>query len=508
MVSLTTPVPQCAVARAESKPNNQNGVALDAVISATLGKSPVLLLAAAEVERARGAMLAAREPFDDSLTAELAGRRGYEFSQPQPPEVPVAISLDQRSVSAGWSKQFRSGITVTSVASTSQTQFRTQPPLDLTEASVRVALIAHLLRDRGSAITASPERASAAALAASTFEGKEAIAQQVLQSALAYWEYLAAQERLAVFVASEALARRTAMETRALVQADERTLAEAIQAQGHYASRRAARIAAELEVLGAWQQVALVAGLDARDLSGLPEPTTEFPKPGPEPTAEALARWSKDALELRPVLAAAEMRIQETEVQMRAARNDFSPSLDLELGVGYSAEILGAGLRQLAIPFYRDTPGVDASIRLRYGVALEHSRARGRLIQSRVLYEEQRLAASEAQRQLQLGVRMAFETVKHSRLGLKESEEAASLLQQTVDSERLKFHLGSSTVFTVIQAEELLTGALLARIDGRASYAVALAKLRFESGTLLRREGASGRANAATEIVDNLGSLP
>ena len=91
---------------------------------------------------------------------------------------------------------------------------------------------------------------------------------------------------------------------------------------------------------------------------------------------------------------------------------------------------------------------------------------------------------------------------------MKESEEAAALLQQTVESERLRFHLGSSTVFTVIQAEELLTNALIARIDAQESYAVALAKVRFNTGTLIGPPDSLDRPTAAAAVVDNLGSLP
>jgi outer membrane protein TolC len=83
-------------------------------------------------------------------------------------------------------------------------------------------------------------------------------------------------------------------------------------------------------------------------------------------------------------------------------------------------------------------------------------------------------------------VRAAFETVRRAQLGLRHSEEAVRLFEQTVENERKKFRLGFSTLFAVIQAEESLTSALLGKIAGQRAFAVALARVRFETGAVDR----------------------
>jgi outer membrane protein TolC len=48
----------------------------------------------------------------------------------------------------------------------------------------------------------------------------------------------------------------------------------------------------------------------------------------------------------------------------------------------------------------------------------------------------------------------------------------------------MKFQMGTATLFEVIQAEDNRTSARLSWIEAQRRYALALAQLRFQAGTL------------------------
>ena len=68
------------------------------------------------------------------------------------------------------------------------------------------------------------------------------------------------------------------------------------------------------------------------------------------------------------------------------------------------------------------------------------------------------------------------------------AEEAVLLSRRSVDTEEAKLRLGLATLFDAILSADALTSAQLRLTDARYRYAVALARLRFETGTLLQHD--------------------
>jgi len=482
-------------------------ISLIQVVAATLRDNSDLRQAGAEVERARGSLLAAAAPFDSALGLLAGGSQAYQFTAPPEPQTSYAVR--QLSLAASWSRRLRNGLTIGPEVTATKTTIDVAQPIEFTEASVRLKLSAPLLRDFGGAISAAPEQAARAGHAAASMDEQHARAQVVLQSAVAYWDYLAAERRLEVSRASEARAQRTAELTAALVQGDERTRADLTQAEAHLASRRALRIATEQGLLAAWQQLAIAMGMRPLPLGVLPRAATDFP--GGELTTAWVAgsSWVEQTTARRSDLAAAQRRVAAAEALLQAARNEQLPGLDLELSAGYSGQRRGAGLQRLDDPFYRDIPGVDATVQLRLELPLERTGARGRLAESAAAREREHLARAEIERRIRVAVPIAIESLKSSRHALAESERAVQLFQQSVDHENRRFQAGSSTLLSVIQAEELLTGALLDEIEGQRAFAVGVASLRFETSTIFPDSfGQEGASNTNASVALRLTSLP
>jgi outer membrane protein len=482
-------------------------ISLSQVVAATLRHNSDLRLAGAEVERARGSMLAAAAPFDSAIGLLAGGSQAYQFTAPPEPQASYAVR--QLSVAASWNRRLRNGLSIGPEVTATKTTIDVAQPIELTEASVRLKLSAPLLRDFGGVISEAPELAARAGHAAASMDEQHARAQVVLQSAIAYWDYLAAERRLAVSSASEGRAQRTAELTAALVQGDERTRADLTQAEAHVASRRALRIATEQGLLAAWQQLAVVMGTRPLPLGALPRAATDFPAGELAAAWGPGSSWIERTTARRPDLAAAQRRVDAAEVLLQAARDEQKPALDLELSAGYSGQQRGAGLQRVDDPFYKDIPGIDATVQLRLELPIERTGARGRLAESAAVREREQLVEAEIERRIRVAVPIAIESLKRSRSALAESEHAVELFRLSVEHENRRFQAGTSTLLSVIQAEELLTSALLDEIEGQRAFAVGMASLRFETSTIFSDSfGREGANDPNASIAVRLTSLP
>jgi outer membrane protein TolC len=476
-------------------------VALDQVVRTTLSNSTELKVAALRVESAEAAVLAAAAPFDSALDLSAVGTQSRQFSPPTAAMLETT-PVQQIGVTGDWSHRFRSAIVVAPEVTTTQTRVLGHPRLEYTKSSAHLKVTVPLWRDLGGTITAAGERSALRDRSASLLDQREATASGLLRAADAYWRYVAATRRLAVLVSSENRAGRTVEDIAALVKADERTRADLAQAQGTLSSRRANRIAAEQDLLATWQTIALLTGMVRDDLGTLPAPVTDFPGAGRPPPEAALPSWLSRANARRPEVAAAQDRIDSEGIKLRATREQLWPALDLEVTGGYSGQQTGPGLGRLADPLFRDIPGPEGSVALRLQLPLERSGARGKLALQAAAYRLALLTRADLDRRIRTGVANAFEAVKRSRLALHESEEAVRLLEQSVDNEKQKFRLGSSILFAVIQAEDSLTSALLAKIEGQRAFATALATARFETGTLIPAGGPDGAAALTARLTE------
>jgi outer membrane protein TolC len=478
-------------------------VSLEEMIESTRIHNVSLRLAATEVEIANANVMAAAEPFDSALGASATASQSYQFGVPGASR--SALTLQQLSGTATWSRRFRNGLVVTPEATATASRIFDRPVVDATSMSARLKLAAPLVRDRGGAITAAPERAALVDRDASWKEARQTDAQILVQAAQSYWEYLAAERRLQVMAASEQRSARDVAVTGALVKADERTGSDLIQAQGYHSSRKAARIAAEQQRLEAARRLAIVMGARWQSGATVVRAVTDFPSPPATTYAETGLRWITAALSRRADRAAADLRVRAAEVRLDAARNELTQRLDVEVSAGYTGQSQGLGS---FADLHRSLPGAEAALTLTYQLPIEQSGVRGKAAQRAAVLAQLRIARLDVERQIPIGVLAGVESVRNSQLGLRESADAVRFLEQTVENEKRKFQLGSSTLFSVNQAEESLTGALLDKIDRQRDYAVALANLRFETGTLASTPRPGAARDSSADIVSRLTTLP
>jgi outer membrane protein TolC len=233
--------------------------------------------------------------------------------------------------------------------------------------------------------------------------------------------------------------------------------------------------------------------LDPDAIATLSLPATPFPTLPDSDVASSdttsIALRIAAAVQSRADVAAAREREDEARVLRDAARNSLKPGLDLAISVGYEGLELGRGVDQIFSPLYRNVSGLNLSVQLRYDYPLNNRRALGQELQNASAYAQQRITREDLVRRISTDVLVTTQALQHSKAGLLASRQAVTLSEQSVENEKQKFRLGMSTLFDVILAEDGLTNARLSEITSEQSYAAAIARLRFATGTLVHVDG-------------------
>ncbi|PYR74390.1 MAG: hypothetical protein DMF87_23055 [Acidobacteria bacterium] len=429
----------------------------------------------------QGVLVAAGEPFDPRFSTSVGGSRETQFTGATP-----AGRTDAVAYGAGGSWRLRSGFQLQPEFSMTGASLLTASRLALGQSSMKLGLLIPLQNDRGGIVTAGPERAARYEVDASRSRLRQAITDAAYSTAAAYWDYVATLQRQAIYAASEARAARLVDETRVLVQADERTAADLTQLLGNLAAKRAIRLGADLAVTQGWERLVLAMGVEATTVQRAAVPATPFPPVVAAWTPPPLAALIGDARLRRADLTAATQQVEASRVLVDAARNNLQDWLDLVLTGGYKGWQLGGGADRFFTPLFREIPGVDASVQIRYEFLASNAGNRGRLLQQSAIDDTRHLALADLERHVAAEVVVAVEVLRRSTDSLAASQEAGRLFDEGVQNEERKFRLGLSTLFDVIQAADGLTNARLTETAAQRDYAVAIATLRYQSGTLLR----------------------
>lgn len=487
----------CLLAAAvPARAQQPEGLTLDEVLRTTLSANAAIQTAAWEVERQAAGVRVARGSFDPQVSATLSsrGERNPAFGTQDAPG--VIQSTNTVTYSLGVDQPFRSGLVISPALSFSRVDAVGQAIGPRNQAVASVGMTMPLLRGRGGGLAVAGERSAVMLHSASAAELEYRRSQALLDAAEAYWNYAAAYARLEVLRATEQRSTRIVEQTRTLIQADERPAVDLLPLQANLASRRAARISGERGLITARQELGRAMGIAPADVLRLPAPSTAFPgAPGAGGIA-ADGSIVQRALRQRPDLEAARRERDATRDLLAGYRGESRPRLDLSLTLGYQGLEAGDELGRYVSPFYSELGGMHTRLEVTYGMPLRNRFAGGRALQGAAAEQQASLAYAELARQVELDAAAALETLQLSADELAQFGEAARLHGDALESEQLRYRLGTSTIFDIINAEEGLTSATLAEIDARTRYAVSLARLRHTTGTLL--DDGAVRAGALT----------
>jgi outer membrane protein TolC len=239
----------------------------------------------------------------------------------------------------------------------------------------------------------------------------------------------------------------------------------------------------------------------------LPFLRISFIEPVPEPGSEALLPLSQAvrfALENRAELRLADFDIDNQEINVRYAKNQMLPVLDMTAGYmhlglggtqtirsgfGQGSEIVrvipgGVGdmFRQL---FSFNYPSYSAGFNLQIPLGNRAAKADyDRALNERELASLRKAAIAQ---QVVLEVRNAYTQIDLERARVETARTARELTARKLDAEQTKFDLGASTVRFVLEEQRNLAQAETNEIQARVNYTKALVAYDRAIGNTLAR---------------------
>ena len=403
---------------------------------------------------------------------------------------------NSNNYSAGVSKSFITGTRISPGLSLGRSfnnlpdntyDFSNSPALD-------ISVTQPLLKGMGTLSAAANVRSAKIMKDAYVDNLRYSINQQIYSVVLAYWEYLAAFENLALYTASEQRAKKVYEITQALIEAEKRAPSDIIQVNADVAEKTSQRINVEQRYFRAKQNLGRSIGLSNYESQKLPEPKRTFPsidrarvnKTLAEEDLIILARRNRYDLIMNKKITSSKKLLS------KAYEWDRLPQLDLEgfgryYGTKPSDE--GDGVNVL-LPDIPAQQGQNSSVgfRLTYTFPFQNNLARGYYIQNIASYEQQRISELDQDRNMTLNIRISSNAIGNYTAVLNNAEISYEEYQKAFENEQLKFKQGMTTLLNLIQIQDRLVYAHSSYISAKLQFARALADLRFETGTLTKSD--------------------
>ena len=371
---------------------------------------------------------------------------------------------------------------------------------DVWSLSVGFSIDAKLLRGRGTDATGAFEKAALIDYDASRDALRHAASTSVLNTAIAYWNLVAAQERLRIARQAAQLQGKVVEITDALIAGDELPRAESARVLASQATYQGLVFSAEREVNDARIALARTIGLGVLDERNAPLAADPFP-PVPDQAVLDTAKpapYISTALERRYDRRAALKLVDSGGVLVRQAQTALRPRLDLagQVSAGSVAE---TSLSQTA----HNWSAPSFNVGLVFEMPVGNNVARGQLLQNDASLNQRGISAADLERGIKAGVVQTLRSLQQTAEQAKRTGESVTYYQRTIEAEGERYRAGQSSLLDAITTQDLQTSALFSDTAARQQFAQLIAQLRFDTGTLVTE---SGEANAVR--AEDLVTLP
>lgn len=499
----------CTVLANEARAGDELGL-LEAV-TLTLSLQPEIRLEREQVEIDRGVYLEESGEFDTELDISVS----YDHTDlPLSSEEQAVYKssnqvVDEGRYTLGAKKLLRSGIEINPSVSVVNTETSTSEFEPATTGRVDFLITLPLLKGRGVAATAAGEMAAKVNVEASELTLRHTIAEKVLDTVDDYWSYLATKKIYNQLVESEARAKQMVASIEALIAADEVPASDLQRMQANLSDKTTSRITNLQNIVEAQQQLGLTIGLDYSDFFKLENPTSEFPDLE-KIDLDQLPHMLKELLDLsllnRSDYLSASKVEESNRILLTAAENNLKPKLDLDLNFGFAGQDEGRSFRTYYSSLYKDIPGISQSVVLRYTFPPSNTISKGLYLQRMATLRQSKIQLDNLVRTIFSNVTVALESVRNQGQALAEARQAVEAYREALQNEKEKFRLGMSTLLDIIDTDDRLTDAVLNEINTHLQFAFAIARLRFETGTIIAHQ--DGKFSVDLGMVTHIPEVP
>src|SRR5215471_13327588 len=319
---------------------------------------------------------------------------------------------------------------------------------------------------------------------ASLLNLSQAATKAALDTVNAYWKASAALEKFYVsdraYRISDALYALSAE----LVKGDSIPASELSLSEARRAEALTNRSTALLAVFTAGGELARTIGIRAEQLKKLPLAYESFPTvPQRQLATLDTENLTELALSRRFDRAAALKGIESTQLLAEKARIDMRPDLKFKAGAGLS-------VIDNAKTNGRSGYGLEPTYELGLGFNFppaNHTK-KGALISAQADLDKSILSMESVSRSIASDILVSVDTLKELDRQIGDAERSVDYYTKSLNDTRERLRLGAATLFDTIQAEERLTNAANSVVSAKASLAEEIAKLRFETATLISKD--------------------
>ncbi len=478
-------------------------LSLAEAIRRTLAVSTQLRLAREDSRASRGSLQQAAGQFDPSVTIVPAFQRGLNAVLQSAPAssravsgtelLPLTDEVDTFTIDLALPFRFRNGMVVSPFLSTQSYQDRTDswiPTRYQSDAGLRIDW--PLGKGGGTASAGAAEHAARLEADASLHQVAFTASDSVLNTVLAYWALVAAEERLALLERSCDQQRKIERLSQALVQADEISRSELDRIRARVADAEAAAAQGRQSLVAARVGLARSMGTVVADLDDAPlasDPLPPLPATG-EMEKSPASRLSALAASRRADLQAARKRREAADVLLTAARIDLRPRVDLSLRAGYGG-VSEDPTRGAASPagiwdsFGGRWAGPNFALSLRFQLPFGNNAYRGQWVQAGSALEQADLTALNLSRTAGSQTVKLADSVRRSVEEVSARDVSAQENDRTVSAAFEQYRAGELSLVDAIVTERNQTQAGLDLIASRQTLAARVAQLRFETGSLV-----------------------
>ncbi|TDT37006.1 outer membrane protein [Halospina denitrificans] len=306
----------------------------------------------------------------------------------------------------------------------------------------------------------------------------------ILEVAEQYFNVLRAQDELDTARAQEAALRRQWEQAQERYEVGLVATTEVEEARAGYDASQSQRIAAESQLDIERESLARLTGQFYEELERL---STDFPVTAPTP--DSPEAWAEKALEQNWAIRAQSLAVEASQEQLKAARSEHLPTLDLFAGVSrqhqdYDTGTSGAGSQQAAF-IDQDYPRTDARIGLSLNVPLyEGGGTSAGVRRGRAEADEARRNLDTTRRNVRLDTRSLFRRISTNMQTLRAQKQTIISRRSALDATRAGYDVGTRNIVEVLDAEQNYYVALRDFANARYDYVLNTLRLKQAAGTL------------------------
>ena len=352
--------------------------------------------------------------------------------------------------------------------------------------TLSLSVTQNLLKNFGPDVNTAPIKIARNNQAISVTQLRQQANQVITNVHNAYWSLVFAIENLEVQKRSLRLARELEELNKARVRAGVAAPVEVTQAEAQAAAQVQNVILAEKAIKDAEDQLKLIVNIpDGERIwtrTIVPADAAPFEVAPVNPEASI-----QEALEKRPEYAAAKLTLQNSDLNLRVARNQLLPSLQFQGSLGLNGlnkvdEGLGSDYNRLTSG---DFTSWSAGLVLTY--PLGNRSARSAFVQARLTDDQARVSLLNLKRQIISQVREGVRRIEADVRRVEATRAARALAEEQLRVERKRLEAGVTTTFNVLSFQRDLAAAQASEIQAITTYNQDLANLEFVKGTVLEK---------------------